>query len=145
MKKQKNKKIKASNKMKKFLLISMIGIISPKLVLAQQVNFSISNDGIAYASRFTSDLSLLLSVVIGLIATYLVFRAVKKLKGGLFGSILNFISLGMLFIVLGTIAVFMNSWFPGIWFNIISTAFFAMGYIFMVVGANKLLKGVMNV
>lgn len=104
----------------------------------------ISNDGFAYASIFAGNFSLLLSIVIGIIATYLVFRVAQKLGGGLFGSVLNYIGVGMLLIVLGTISTLADSWFTGLWFNISSIAFFATGYIFMVVGANKLLRGIMS-
>lgn len=104
----------------------------------------LSNDGFAYASIFAGNFSLLLAVVIGIIATFLVFRAAKKLGGGLFGSVLNYIGVGMLLIVLGTISTLADSWFTGLWFNITSIVFFATGYIFMVVGANKLLRGIMS-
>ena len=70
----------------------------------------------------------------------MVFRAAKKLGGGLFGSVLNYIGIGMLLIVLGTISTLADSWFIGLWFNITSIVFFATGYIFMVIGANKLLE-----
>ncbi|MEK7200676.1 MAG: hypothetical protein AAB672_00900 [Patescibacteria group bacterium] len=104
----------------------------------------LSNDGFAYASIFAGNFSLLLAVVIGIIATFLVFRAAKKLGGGLFGSVLNYIGIGMLLIVLGTISTLADSWFIGLWFNITSIVFFATGYIFMVIGANKLLRGIMK-
>jgi hypothetical protein len=130
--------------MKKVLLLSTAMAFLPALAFAQNFDFSASNDDIAYASLFSGNFSLLLSIVIGLIATFLVFRASQKLRGGLFGWVLNYISIGMLFVVLGTISTVMNLWFYGFWLNIISTAFFAMGYIFMVLGANKLLKGIMN-
>jgi ABC-type spermidine/putrescine transport system permease subunit II len=128
--------------MKKFLLLSL-GLL-PVITFAGGLNGLSSNDQFAYASIFSGNFSLLLSMVIGMIATFLVFRSAQKMRGGLFGSILNYIALGMLFIVLGTIATFIDTWFSGFWFNIISTAFFALGYIFMVVGANKLLKGIMS-
>ena len=128
--------------MKKFLLLSFA--LLPAVTYAQSWNLSASNDQFAYASIFSGNFSLLLSIVIGIIATILVFRSAKKMRGGLFGSILNYIDAGMLFIVLGTIAAFVDTWFSGLWFNVISTAFFALGYIFMVIGANKLLKGIMS-
>ena len=84
------------------------------------------------------------SIIIGIIATYFVFRAAHKLGGGLFGSVLNYIGIGMLFIALGTISTVADSWFSGLWFGIVSTVLFASGYIFMVIGANKLLKGIIN-
>jgi len=105
---------------------------------------AVSNDGIAYASIFAGNLSLLLSIVIGVIATVLVFRAAKKMGGGLFGSVLNYIGMGMILIVLGSISMVLQPLFISFWLNILNTVFFAFGYIFMVIGGNKLLKGIMN-
>jgi hypothetical protein len=107
-------------------------------------NVQIPDDGFAYASVFAGSFSLLLSIIIGIIATFIVFRAAKKLGGGLFGSVLNYIGIGMSLIVLGTIATIVDPWYTGLGFNIVSTVCFAIGYIFTVIGANKLLKGIMN-
>jgi hypothetical protein len=130
--------------MKKFLFLSIMGTLLPVVSFAQNWEVPASDDGVAYASIFVGNFSLLLSIVIGLIATALVFRSARKLGGGLFGLVLKYISIGMLFVVLGAAFTFVNSWFIGLWFNIISTALFALGYIFMVIGANRLLKGIMN-
>ena len=129
--------------MKKFLFL-IIGAAWPLAAFAQEWSGSLSSNDIAYASVFAGNFSLLLSIVIGIIATSLVFRSAKKLGGGLFGSVLNYIGVGMLFIVLGTIFTVADPWFMDFWINMISTTCFALGYIFMVVGANKLLKGIMN-
>lgn len=130
--------------MKKFFLITIAGITQPLTALAQVWDESVTNDGFAYASVFTGNLSLLLSILMGIIATFFVFRAAKKLGGGLFGSILNYIGIGMALIILGNIATIVDPWFVDFWFSIVSIACFALGYIFMVIGANKLLKGIMN-
>jgi hypothetical protein len=131
--------------MKKLLLISVMVAVLPVAAFAQNWNAQqIPDDSFAYASLFAGSFSLLLSIVIGIIATFVVFRAAKKLGGGLFGSVLNYISIGMSLIVLGTITTVINPWNTGFNFNIVSTVFFAMGYIFTVIGANKLLKGIMN-
>lgn len=132
--------------MKKLLLLSIIGILGPIKTLAQSQswNSQIPDDGFAYASVFAGSFSLLLSIIIGIIATFIVFRSAKKLGGGLFGSVLNFIGVALVFIVLGTIATVVNPWYTGFDFNIASTVCFALGYIFTVVGATKLLKGIMN-
>jgi ABC-type spermidine/putrescine transport system permease subunit II len=98
----------------KFFLFSLIGFVLPISLLAQSRDMAISNDEVAYASVFAGDLSLLLSIVIGLIATYFVFRAAKKMGGGLFGSILNYIAIGMVLVVIGTISIFLNNWFSGV-------------------------------
>lgn len=118
--------------------------LTPVSALAQGISLPISDDGFAYASLFAGNFSLLLSIVIGAIATFFVFRAAKKMGGGLFGSVLNYIGIGMTLIVFGTISTIVDSWLSEFWFNVISTACFALGYVFMVVGANKLLKGIMN-
>lgn len=107
-------------------------------------NIQIPDDGYAYASAFTGNFSLLLSIIIGIIATFIVFRAAKKLGGGLFGSVLNYVGIGLSLIVLGTIATVVDPWYTGLGFNVVSTVCFALGYIFTVIGANKLLKGIMS-
>jgi len=136
--------MKTSNGMKKLLLLSIAGTLSPIVIFARNWDVPLSNDDFAYASIFAGNFSLLLSIVIGIIAASLVFRAAKRLGGGLFGLILNYIGIGMSLIVLGTLFSVAVPWFEGFWLNVISTAFFAMGYIFMVIGANKLLKGIIN-
>jgi ABC-type spermidine/putrescine transport system permease subunit II len=128
--------------MKKILIIAPI-LLAPLTLFAQQWNMQI-DDQFAYASLFAGNFSLLLSIVIGLIATFLVFRSAKKLGGGLFGLVLNYIGIGVLMVVFGTIATVMSLWSGSLWANIISTVCFAIGYIFVVIGANKLLKGIMN-
>jgi hypothetical protein len=135
---------KSKQNMKKFLLPSIVGILGPVTAFAQQrLDVPIPEDGYAYASIFAGSFSLMLSIVIGIIANFIVFRAAKKLGGGLFGSVLNYIGIGMTLVILGTIATIVDPWYTG-FFNIVSTVCFALGYIFTVIGANKLLKGIMT-
>ncbi len=129
--------------MKKFLALIALSVL-PSIASAAVLEIPVADDGVAFASMFTGDFSLLLSIVIGLIATTLVFRAAKKMGGGLFGLVLKYIGFGMLFIVMGSLTIFMNPWVDEIWLRVFHTLFFAFGYIFMVMGANKLLKGLMN-
>lgn len=133
--------------MKKFLpliVVGSIGILQPIITLAQTWYVPQSEDNYAYASIFAGNFSLLLSIVIGAIATVIVFRAARKLGGGLFGAVLNYIGIGMMLIVFGTIATVVGPLFTGFWLNLVSTICFAIGYIFTVIGANKLFKGIMN-
>jgi hypothetical protein len=101
-------------------------------------------DTIAYASAFTGSLSLWLAVLIGVIASVLVLRSAHKMGGGLFGSVLNLIGIGMLIVALGTTSIIVESYFPSDIISLIHTVFFSVGYICMVLGANKLLKGIMQ-
>jgi len=130
--------------MKKLFLISIIGTMIPAITLAQGLNIQVPDYGYAYASAFTGNFSLLLSILIGAIAAFFVFRAAKRLGGGLFGSVLNYIAIGVSLIVLGTVSTVVNPWYTGLGFDIVSTVFFALGYVFTVIGANKLFKGIMS-
>ena len=128
----------------KLSILGLVGVFLPTIVSAKFLDDSVSSDIFAYASMFAGNFSLLLSIVIGVIATYLVFRAAKKMGGGLFGSVLNYIGVGMVFMILGTMSFVLDSWTQDLWLSIINTICFAFGYIFIVVGANKLLKGIIN-
>ncbi len=130
--------------MRKFLLFCVASLVPSVSVFAQGREVPMTSDGYAYASMFAGDFSLLLSIVIGLIATFLVFRSAKKLRGGLFGIVLNYIGVGMSLVVFGTLSSVVGQWSGEFWLNILSTVLFAVGYIFMVISANKLLKSIMN-
>lgn len=130
--------------MKKFLFFVFAITIQPALALAQDPDDVFLNDGYAYASVFTGNFSLFLSILIGVVAVVIVFRSAKRLGGGLFGSVLNYVGIGVSFIVLGTLSTVVDPWYVGLGFNIASTACFALGYVFIVIGANKLFKGIMS-
>lgn len=101
-------------------------------------------DTIEFASSFVSGLSLWLAIIIGLVASVLVFRAAHKMGGGLFGSVLNYMGVGMIIVVVGTLSVALSTWLPGAWVTLTHTILFSTGYICMVLGANKLFKGIMS-
>lgn len=126
----------------KFILTPLLLI--PAIGFAQNASFNSINDEVGYASLFAGNFSALLSIVIGIIATFLVLKAAKRMGGGLFGSVLNYVGVGMTLVVLGTISVVFGNLTPNVWFDLINTVCFSVGYIFMVIGANKLLKGIIN-
>lgn len=100
-------------------------------------------DTIAYASNFSGLLLLWLSIVIGVLASVLVLRSAGKMGGGLFGSVLNFFGYGMIMVVVGSILKALAPWIPS-FVDLGHTVFFSLGFILMVLGANKLLKGIMS-
>jgi len=110
----------------------------------QNTDITLTDNGVAYAQFFTSNFSLLLSILIGIIATILVLRAAKKLGGGLFGSVLNYVGIGTALSVVGSLAMEFANLSPSPWLSILNGVCISTGYIFMVLGANKLLKGIIN-
>ncbi len=105
-------------------------------------DIGIADNGILYAGAFLGNFSFLLAVVIGIIATFFVFRSARRLGGGLFGRVLNYVGIGMLLIAVGTISVIFEPWFSDLWVQLAHTVFFATGFIFLGFGADKLLKGI---
>lgn len=99
-------------------------------------------DIIGYASVFTGNLSFLLAIVVGIVATYFVFRSAHKMGGGLFGLVLKYVGFGMTFMVLGAGVVFSRSFFESPWFGLAETTLFVLGFVFLVLGSKKLLKGI---
>jgi hypothetical protein len=123
-------------------LITTLAIFLPKVIYAQGFEFLDKGDGIAYASFFTGSLSFLLSIIIGVIATYFIFRSATKMGGGLFGSVLNYIGIGTALIVFGAISILFLPVALGGWVFFARTVFFAIGFIFLAIGAEKLLRGI---
>ncbi len=101
-------------------------------------------DTIAYASNFSSTLSLWLAIVIGIVASSLVWRAALKMGGGLFGAVLKLFAAGMFMVAFGSVFLAVQPWFDAGLMNLAHTVFFSSGFVCMVLGANKLLKGIMS-
>lgn len=101
-------------------------------------------DTISYASDIVSKSSLWIGILIGIIATVLVFRSAGKMGGGLFGGVLHLFGIGMIMIVAGTLSVVFASWIPANFLELTRTVLFSTGYVLMVLGANRLLKGIMS-
>jgi hypothetical protein len=125
-------------------IIYIVGTAMPVSALGSGTDESVFEDGYAYASTFAGNFSFLLSIIIGLIAVIFVFRSAGKMGGGLFGTVLKYVGVGMVFALLGTLTTFFVSWVPGFWLSVGNTVSFSMAYIFMAIGANKLLKGIMK-
>ncbi len=106
------------------------------------LNLSIETSGVGYASAFTGNFSFLLAILIGVAATYFVFSSARKMGGGLFGVVLKYMGFGMVFIVLGAVSVVLRPFLISVWQELIQTVLFSLGFVFLVLGAQKLLKGI---
>lgn len=129
----------------RFLLRSSLGIIIiAGAILIPQIASANFLDGDAFllASLFAQDFSLWISIVIGVTASIMVFRSAKRMGGGLFEQVLNYFGLGMLLVVIGFIFTALSAWIPKDMVTWAHTIFFSIGYINMVLGANKLMKGI---
>jgi hypothetical protein len=130
--------------MNKYFIMSLFAILFPVSVFAQQLEQINLDNNLNYACSFSGSFTFLLSIIIGAIATILVLRSSTKLRGGLFGLVLNYIGIGMFFLVMGSVSFIANNWFYNIWSDLVSMMLFSVGFIFIVLGANKLMKSVMQ-
>ena len=98
-------------------------------------------DSVSYLSFFSINFSLLLSIVIAICATFFIFMSARKMHGGLFGATLNLLGFGMFNITLATISIAIAS-LLGEWFELVNMTFFVAGFVCVVLGAQKLIKGI---
>lgn len=88
-------------------------------------------------STFAGRPTLWVAIIIGFVASFLTLFYAYRLKGGLVGTALSLIGAGMLFVVLGFLAVVI-SWTDSATQAIVHDLAFILGYVLMLVGALRL-------
>lgn len=93
-------------------------------------------------SGLFASISLWSTLIIALSASVLVWMGGRKMRGGVFGSVLTFFSIGMTLVFLGftTEIPWLEEQFPQFYLKLTHDSLYIMGYILMVVAANRLLK-----
>jgi len=113
-------------------LASVILLSTPMVAAAQEESTG--------ASSFVNSLSLWGAVIIGIIASVMVLANSRKMKGGIFGSVLVWFGAGMLVVVLGFLVVVVPPWAPMAVIMRTHDIAFIIGYLFMAYGAKQLLN-----
>lgn len=122
--------------MRSFVFKAFSGVVTfllPGIVGAQ------NNAEGASASTFVNSLPLWIAVAVGFIATFLVFRNARRIGGGVLTSVYKHFGWGMLFVVLGFLAVVVPPWAPAEIIMRTHDALFVIGYLVMAYGAHKIL------
>lgn len=83
-------------------------------------------------------LSLWSAIVIAVATTIMVFTNAHSMRGGIFGTALNFFAVGMVLILAGFIVVSLDIFNTGGFTEIANNILFILGYITMAVAAHKL-------
>lgn len=92
-------------------------------------------------SKIFDAISLWTTLIVAFVTSGMVWIGGRKMHGGVFGSVLNFFSLGMTLVFLGFATEV--PWFSGIdhlYLKTIHDSLYIIGYIMMGLAANKLLK-----
>jgi hypothetical protein len=116
--------------MKWIMVLLIIGLFSAFPALAQ--------DEAAGASTFVGRPTLWIAIIIGLVATAATGVYAYQLKGGVVGTALTFIGIGMFLVVLGFLAVVVEWTQDGNLQMAVHDIVFIIGYVLMLVGALRL-------
>lgn len=89
---------------------------------------------------FANSFSVGIAMLVGILASFLVFVNAKKIGGGALAKVYNYFGLGMLFNLAGfVVSSLPNSWAPLLTVFRARDIFFIIGYTAMAVGAKKIL------
>lgn len=118
--------------MKKILLIITL-FFTPVLLFAMQNDYidSLVND---LAPR----LSLWSSIIIAITASVMVFVNARSMKGGVFGTVLGYFAVGMIFILGSSVVISLDVFGTGEFVRTANNILFILGYITMALAADKL-------
>lgn len=118
--------------MKKILLVAPL-LFTPALLFAE-------SEG--YLNTLVSDLaprlSLWSAIIVAFAASVMVFVNARSMKGGVFGTVLNYFAIGMVFILGSFVVVSLNIFDSPGFAKTANNILFILGYIIMALAANKL-------
>ena len=93
-------------------------------------------------SRILQAYALISAIIVAIAATIIVFRNAGRMKGGIFGTVLNYFGVGMIAILSGFIISSNLSFLSVFDTNTISNILFILGYILMAIAAMKMSKAI---
>lgn len=126
--------------MKKITFTSLIFAASFHVAHAAD-SLAFSTDEIVAMSRVLQAYALVSALIVALVTCAIVFRSAKKMKGGIFGKVLNYFGSGMVVVFLGYVIDAYPTLLPMIDIAVIGTItniLIIFGYILMAVAATKL-------
>ena len=126
--------------MKKVSFLIFTSLLFTEIAHAEKAIFS-TEESVAVSNTLQA-YALISAVIIAIIAVIIVFRNAKKMKGGVFGFVLNYFGIGMVVILFGFIFNSELSFLPADEMNVVGNSLFIVGYILMAVAAVKMSKAI---
>ncbi len=125
---------------KTFFLVILMWFFSTKILYAFNGSFSIEE--IITMSGILQAYVLISTIIVAFAAIVIVFRNAAKMKGGIFGTVLNYFGTGMVAIFFGFIVHSQSSLLSTDSVNTISNILFIAGYILMAIAAVKMSRAI---
>lgn len=123
---------------------TIVGLAVPSVVFAQTYGSSSAIQtliDLEDSSRLFEAISLWAALIVAFATTAMVWIGGRKMQGGVFGNVFTFFSVGMFLVFLGLLVS--TPWFDRVdhlYLKMAHDSFSIVGYIFMGLAANKLLK-----
>jgi len=118
---------------KKIMIIATL--VFPGLLFAQQAQIDYS-EPISILAAY----SLASAVVLGIVTSIVVLVNGRRMRGGIFGRALNYLGVGMLIVLVGTITPLFSSITPTSLEGALPSILNTVGYVIMAFAATKLLR-----
>lgn len=123
----------------KYLAVCLVAIF-PILVSAETSEVMSQIVQFEDNSRLLESLSLWATLIIASVTSAMVWASGRTMRGGVFGKVLTYFSIGMTLVFLGFVTEV--PWFKGVeplYLKLAHSSLYTMGYIFMGIAAHKLL------
>ena len=101
-----------------------------------------SLEEITAMSRVLQTYALISAIIVAGATSFIVFRNARKMRGGIFGTVLNYFGIGMIVVLGGFVVEAYPSLIPVGEVGTVTNILFIIGYILMAVAATKLSKAI---
>ncbi|HEC30835.1 MAG TPA: hypothetical protein ENI66_02370 [Candidatus Yonathbacteria bacterium] len=110
-------------------------------------SLSLMVDGSGGVFLILNSYALVSALLVGLVTSFLVFSISKKMKGGVFGNALSYMSAGMFLILIGYTADNVSSFIflssdRAVLIETVNDVFFIAGFILIAIAAQRLSKAI---
>lgn len=124
--------------MKYFALLSLV--LLPTVVFADVTETLL----VLEDSGLFSSISLWSTLIVAFATSMMVWIGGRHMRGGVFGNVLTYFSIGMTLIFIGaaTEIPLLQSNVPGIYLKLVHDSLYIIGYVFMGIAASRLLKAI---
>ncbi len=94
-------------------------------------------------SGFFASLSLWSTIIVMFVTCAMVWMGARQMRGGVFGTVLTYFSVGMMLVVLGFVSGLpLTENAPSLYLKLTHDSLYIIGYILMGIAASKLLKAI---
>ena len=104
--------------------------------------YSFSMEEIFAMSSVLQTYALGSALVVAIVTSIVVFRNARKMKGGVFGKVLNYFGIGMMVVLVGHVIDAHPSLIPMEDVSTVDNTLFIIGYILMAIAATKMARAI---